>query len=189
MNILLASASKRRFELLTALGHEVTVKPADVVEVEEYEGRVDAEVALFNAKLKANYVFSHYGLLDSQMILGADTVVLVSGLLLGKAADKNEAEAMLEKLSGKTHVVATGYHLIGKDHRESRIVESQVEFRKLSLKEIKSYVSTNDWQDKAGAYGVQTLGASLVRKVNGSITNVIGLPIEELLLDARKFDS
>jgi septum formation protein len=187
MKILLASGSQRRLELLSALGHEIVVKPALVVEVIEHEGRTDEQVALVNARLKAHHVFLETGLLGCDILVGADTVVLVSGELLGKAEDQKEASLMLKKLSGQAHVVATGYCLIDKAGREiCGLVKSQVEFRALSDQEISSYVASNDWHDKAGAYGIQTLGAALVRKVDGSINNIIGLPIEELVADAKK---
>lgn len=190
MQILLASSSKRRLELLSAVGHQVLVIPADVVEVSEHEGQASKEVALVNAKLKARHVFLKHGLKGSDVLLGADTVVMLKQKLFGKAENAKEAHSMLKELSGQTHVVATGYCLINKNGQElCGIVETEVRFRELLDHEIASYVATNDWHDKAGAYGVQTLGASLVNKVMGSITNVIGLPVHEVLKDARKLAS
>jgi|HubBroStandDraft_1064217.scaffolds.fasta_scaffold317024_2 septum formation protein len=187
MKILLASASKRRFELLSSIGHEVLVKPADIIEISEHESLEKEEIALLNAKLKAEHVFSHYGLLDCDFVLGADTVVILQDKLFGKAFSYDEAFSMLKKLSAQTHIVVTGYFLIGKNNRViENLVKSEVTFRDLSEEEIKAYLKTYDWQDKAGSYGVQTLGASLVDKVFGSITNIIGLPVNELLIDARK---
>lgn len=187
MKILLASGSKRRFDLLTALGHDVRVVPADVVEVEEHEGRAELEVALINAKLKAHHVFKKHGLMGLELLVGADTVVFINNKLLGKASNNEMAKTMLLELSGQKHIVATGYCLINQSGQEiTGLVKSEVAFRKLSSLEIESYIKSGDWHDKAGSYGVQTLGAALVSHVSGSINNIIGLPIEELLSDAQK---
>ncbi len=187
MKILLASGSKRRLDLLSTLGHEVKVVPADVVEVEEHEGRADLDVALINAKLKAHHVFRKHGLMGLELLVGADTVVFINNKLLGKASSDEMARSMLSELSGQKHTVATGYCLINKDGQEiTGLVKSEVTFRKLSSVEIDAYIKSGDWHDKAGSYGVQTLGAALVNCVTGSINNIIGLPVEELLSDARK---
>lgn len=187
MRILLASASPKRWQLLTSLGHEVIVKPADVVELFELLGSNKEEVAFINARLKAHNIFSRYGLLDCDFVLGADTVALLDHEILGKPIDKAHAREMIGKLSGRTHTTVTGYCLIGKNgHELSRLVKSQVVLRKLDDDEISAYLATDDWQDKAGAYGIQGAGASLVNEVQGSITNVMGLPLEEMLEDARR---
>lgn len=185
MKILLASGSPRRRELLLALGHEVTAITPDVKEVTAREGLSPLELSLENARLKAHFIYQTYGLMGSDIIAGADTIVVCHNRIFGKPKNVTDAEAMLSELSDQTHQVITSYLLIGDHGQEaSRSVSSDVEFRALTAKEIKAYVKILEGFDKAGGYGVQGAGAALIRKVIGSITNVIGLPIEEFLLDA-----
>ena len=115
----------------------------------------------------------------SAVVLGADTVVVLKGEILGKPKNPESAAAMLKKLSGKTHLVLTGYAVITAKGVKKGIVKSKVKFNDLSEKLITDYVATGSPLDKAGAYGIQD-GFPLVKRYKGSLNNVIGLPIERL---------
>lgn len=110
-------------------------------------------------------------------MLGADTDVALDGRLLGKAEEEGGARERLETLSGRTHAVLGGVALVRGAGEWCEIVETQVRFRELSPAEIEVYVASGEWRDRAGAYAVQGLGASLVAGVEGDLSNVIGLPI------------
>ena len=115
------------------------------------------------------------------LILGADTAVVVDGRILGKPQSPDDARRMLTLLSGRSHAVLTGIALAG-THQSSRVVESQIEFRILSRREIDWYIRTGEPMDKAGAYGAQGIGSFLIQSVHGSYSNVVGLPLAETLL-------
>ena len=115
------------------------------------------------------------------LILGADTAVVVDGRILGKPQSPADARRMLTLLSGRSHGVLSGIALAG-THQSSRVVESQIEFRILSRREIDWYIRTGEPMDKAGAYGAQGVGSFLIQSVHGSFSNVIGLPLAETLL-------
>ena len=115
------------------------------------------------------------------MVLAADTVVALDGACLGKAADDEEACAMLSRLSGRGHAVHTAVVVQSGERSFSDVVTTSVRFRTLGSAEIERYVATGDPRDKAGAYGIQGAGGSLVAEVRGSYTNVVGLPLEQTL--------
>jgi septum formation protein len=198
--LVLASASPRRKELLSKEGIEIEVVPSNLEE-NLFPGEGPEDFALRVAQEKALFVaFKHPG----QWVLGADTIVVVpveaGRVVLGKPADSEEAIGMLQTLSGKTHEVITAVALVqvvltppyeqgqGLVHRvrsESFHVTTEVAFRDLSDREIRDYVATGEPMDKAGAYGIQGLGGNLVAAVQGSYTNVVGLPVEEVLSRLR----
>jgi septum formation protein len=121
-------------------------------------------------------------------LLVADTIVVLGHDVLGKPSSVSEAEGMLMRLSGKTHVVPTGvilgHHERGVWRRRLAIEETRVRFRRLSLAEIRAYVKSGEPMDKAGAYGFQAKGVRLIESIEGSYTNVIGLPVERLRAEA-----
>jgi septum formation protein len=176
--LILASASPRRRELLERVGVVFAVDPADTDETrapDEPPGAYAARVAEEKARTVAT---RHPG----AAVLAADTIVVVDGDVLGKAADEREARAMLERLSGRAHVVTTAVHLLAPVGGETAfVVHSEVEFRPLGARELDGYVASGEWRGKAGAYAVQGVGAGLVRAVRGSYTNVVGLPLVEVL--------
>lgn len=183
MKFILASNSPRRRELLETLGFSLRVLPSAVLEVEEGE---PLSVARQNAELKAHAVRERYGFFDADMIIGADTIVVLGKELLGKPLNADNARAMLKQLSGHTHQVITAFCLIARNEQtKSAVVKSEVSFRTLSSHEIDAYVRTQECLDKAGAYAVQGAGAALIKTIKGSITNIIGLPVEELLHEAQ----
>ncbi|MFH1076450.1 MAG: Maf family protein [Pseudomonadota bacterium] len=177
--LILASASPRRQELLKSAGIIFTVKPSGVDEARINEESPKAHVQRL-ALLKASEVAIGNG---KSWALAADTVVVIDGLILGKPKDQGHAKSMIFRLSGVTHTVLTGFCLRhhGLDKNYSDIVETKVTFRNISVPEIDWYVATGEPFDKAGAYAAQGKAMSFIRCVEGSYTNVVGLPLAEVL--------
>ncbi len=183
--IILASASPRRAELLKRIGIAFRVVPSDVDEA--LEGDLDARsLALKLACRKAMAVAARY---PGALVLAADTVVCCEGEILGKPEDHRDAARMLQLLSGRTHEVSTGVVLrreITGHHREE-VVTTRVTFRRLSREEILGYIATGEPFDKAGGYGIQGYGALLVEGIEGCYSNVVGLPLARLGEMLREF--
>lgn len=181
MHLILASASPRRAELLTSAGFRFEVRAADLDErvlpdetPHDYVRRLALE--------KARAVHEALGAAESDsLVLGADTTVVVDGEILGKAADEVEAAAMLRKLAGRTHQVTTAVALRGPGGAHGLDVTTEVDVVALDEPAIADYVLSGEWRGKAGAYAVQGIAGALVRAVRGSITNVIGLPLAEVV--------
>jgi septum formation protein len=176
--LILASASPRRAELLRQLGWAFQVVPSHLPEVQG-EHLSAGEVAQINAYRKARAVSKKH---PDLVTLGVDTVVALGTTIFGKPGTRAEAEEMLLALGGKTHIVATGVCLIHlRAHRQKSFVEqTEVSFRPLTLERVRQYHAAVDPLDKAGAYGIQEKGEWLVAAVAGSLSNVIGLPLERL---------
>ena len=173
--IILASASPRRRELLERLSlPELIIRPA---RGEERMPDTDdpAEIVRTLSRQKAEEVARDFE--KSDVIIAADTIVWFEGRALGKPKDAADAAAMLRRLSGRTHSVFTGVCVISGDSLLSEAEESLVRFRQMSEKEIASYVASGEPMDKAGAYGAQGLGGLFVERIEGSFSNVIGLPM------------
>lgn len=177
MRVILASASPRRQALLQQLGIEPVVQPASF---EEVGGRAELahEVALANAKGKCDTVYAEAG--DELPVVAADTIVVIDNVILGKPQDEAEAQAMLTRLSGRTHQVMTGVAVRYKGQQLAKVCTTDVSFRELTAAEIAEYIATKEPLDKAGAYGIQGRGAVLVEKINGCYNNVVGLPLTML---------
>lgn len=174
LKILLASSSPRRFELIRELGWDFKVANPTVVEDEESMNPVErVEV---NAQRKARSIEGCQGYL----IIGADTVVFHEGEILGKPGESGKAAMMLRKLSGKPHKVYTGVTILNSDTGEklTRHEETTVWFKELDDETIETYVATGEPLDKAGAYGIQGEAGALVDRIEGSYSNVVGLPLE-----------
>jgi septum formation protein len=173
--VVLASASPQRREMLQRLGIEFSVEIPGVEEITHGDPK---EVVLANALLKARSA-SRAGVLT----IGCDTDVVVEGHLIGKPEDEMRAHEYLAQLSGRTHEVVSGLALLGPEDDRVRTgtVETRVTFRPLEVSEIDAYVATGEWRGRAGGYAIQGVGASLVERVEGDISNVIGLPIGLLL--------
>lgn len=171
--------------MLERVGLPLEVHPADVDESEQ-QGETPAAYVARIARSKAISVARK----SEHWVLGADTTVTLDGAILGKAETPEEAAKMLRWLSGKTHQVLTAFVLIG--DREGRtviregLVSTGVTFIELDAAAIADYVASGEWRGKAGAYAVQGIGAALVKEVHGSITNVIGLPLVEVLAALRE---
>lgn len=185
MKILLASNSPRRKELLQILGYEILTIGSNVDEIDSISEISPIELAVKNAQLKSSKIYELHGLMKSDIIIAADTIVVLNNELFLKPNSEEDAVSMLKKLSGNVHQVITGYNLKTSLKEISGSVVSHVEFRELSEHEINSYISLGEWKDKSGGYGIQGAAASLVKEVRGSLSNIIGLPIEEILCDAR----
>ncbi len=176
--ILLASASPRRAELLAAAGIPFQVVPARVVEYAN-PGADPEDLVRRNAALKAREVAARF---PGEAVLGADTVVSLDGVVFGKPRDYDDAFAMLRGLSGRRHEVRTAVCLVRRDGGgEVFCVLSRVSFRRLSDADIRAYIRDVHVFDKAGAYAIQEEGERIVAGWEGSRTNVIGLPMEEVL--------
>lgn len=171
--LVLASASPRRRALLAAAGVDVDVRPADVDET-WFPGEAPRAYALRVAREKARAV-------DGDRVLAADTVVALDGGVLGKPRDVEEARAMLAALSGREHHVYTAVVLRDAHRERHRVVSTRVRFRPLQPRDLDWYVATGEPFDKAGGYGIQGHGGTLVDRLAGSYTNVVGLPLRETL--------
>jgi len=176
--IILASKSPRRQELLKLMDMEFEVVLKDVDESYP-EGLTPQEVAVYIARKKAEAFDQTVG--DDVVVLTADTIVCIDGLILGKPESSEHAVEMLKILSGKVHQVITGVCLLHKQRYNNFFDVSEVFFRNLSDQEIRSYVDEYNPLDKAGSYGIQErIGLIGIQRINGSYTNVVGLPTEKL---------
>ncbi len=182
-DLILASASPRRRELLMSLGLTLAIEPVDIDEavragepVRDYATRMAAE--------KGEAALARLGS-PKLAVLAADTVVSLANQILGKPADEVEAAAMLGTLAGHRHEVLTAYRICFGEQRVERLVSTQVSFRSLDAKEVAAYLASGEWQGKAGAYAIQGIAGAFVTDVRGSFTNVVGLPLAEVLADLR----
>ncbi|MFD0941831.1 Maf family protein [Pedobacter boryungensis] len=175
-SIILASKSPRRQELMRLIGLEFTIELKEVDESYP-EGLTPAQVAVHISEQKAKA----FGNAEHKIVITADTIVALDGEILGKPTDKAHAQEMLRKLSGRTHEVYTGVTLI-KDHKLVSFYDlTQVHCKEVSDEEIDFYIDNYQPYDKAGAYGVQDWwGLVVVKRIEGSYTNVMGLPTEKL---------
>jgi len=190
--IYLASQSPRRMELLKSIELEFVVRPSAVDEIIDYDASPDLLV-LALAGQKAEDVFNTLIKENAQpfVVIGADTMVVLNGRLMGKPVDDDDAKKMLSSLSGNTHSVFTGVRVIKSDSTSEKTVLNAVEktlvtFRKLEESEIEAYIATREPMDKAGAYALQGIGSALVTRVEGCYTNVIGLPIPTIVSMLRE---
>ena len=185
---MLASASSRRLDLLRALGLDPEVRHSGIPE-EPLPGESAEAHVLRLAEAKGRAVADA---LDggSHLILAADTAVILEDVVLGKPADRDEAVAMLTDLAGRAHVVLTGVFVLRTDdgRHAGHVERTKVRFRDYGEAMIRWYVGTGEPMDKAGAYGIQTRGALLTEGIEGSWTNVVGLPTERLPALLRAID-
>ena len=196
MRLVLASASPRRAELLRSAGFEFETLAVDLDErvgpgeaPEDYVRRLAAEKSARAMERACEAVsgFRQTGATDKGpaeaghaaqlVILGADTVVVVDGMILGKPRDDEDAISMLRRLAGRPHQVLTGVSLRGSAREVSRVETTTVDFSPLTAADIRWYVETGEGRDKAGAYAIQGLAARFIRGIHGSYSNVVGLPI------------
>ena len=172
----LASQSPRRTELLTQVGIDHTVVSSSYEEPNE---GYDSPIVMVKAQAlgKARCAV---GIPKGGIVLGADTIVVLDNEVLGKPQDEADARKMLERLSGRSHSVVTGVALLIKGDEVVFHNETKVYFKELAPFEIESYIASGEPMDKAGAYGIQGKGALWVEKIEGSYTNVVGLPVEHV---------
>lgn len=174
--IILASSSPRRRELLQTAGLEFEIHVKDVDESVP-EGTLPAEAAKMTAAKKAAAVAQEH---INDIVIGADTIVVANGKILGKPKNKADAAAMLRMLSGIEHEVITGVCIKCDETSHSFAQISKVKFYNLTDEEIESYVATGEPMDKAGAYGIQGRGCTLVEHIAGDYFNIVGLPVAEV---------
>jgi septum formation protein len=176
MRLILASQSPRRAELLRLAGFTFDVVVADVDERVRDNEPAAAYVRRLAAEKSAAAMPGAIGR-DAAVILGADTAVVVDGEILGKPRDDEDAARMMRRLSGRWHEVVTGISLRSGACEVGRVETTRVEFSELSEAEIAAYVASGEGRDKAGAYAIQGLASRFVRRIEGSYTNVVGLPV------------
>ena len=176
--IVLASASPRRSELMELAGIPFSVVPAHINE-EVLPGEQPNDHVMRLSREKAQAVTARA---EGRLFIGADTVVVLDGRIMGKPSDEREAHEMLSALSGRTHEVITGFTLFDRESGVclSRSVGTEVTFRAIGDGEIRAYIASGCPMDKAGAYAIQGRAVHFVRSIHGSYTNVIGLPMAEL---------
>jgi nucleoside triphosphate pyrophosphatase len=181
-DLVLASASPRRRELLERIGLVLQVTPVDLDETPR-PGESARPYAQRLAAEKCAAAAAQLG--DEVPVLAADTVVVLEGAIFGKPGDDAEAAAMLGRLSGRRHEVITAYHIRHRGAAVERAVTTAVTFRLLSPAEVDAYVASGEWRGKAGGYAVQGIAALFTTELRGSLTNVIGLPLAEVVADLR----
>lgn len=185
--LILASASPRRAELLRQMGLDFKVLPSDTAEI-HHDQLTAREAAQINAYRKARTVAKKY---PDALVLAADTLVVLETVLFGKPANLEAAYEMIEKLQGHTHQVVTGICLMHlREHRHSVFAETtHVTFRPLDAVAIRRYLTRVNPLDKAGAYAIQEHGDLIVERINGSYSNVVGLPVERLTEELRNWSN
>lgn len=185
-DIILASNSPRRKELLSGLDIKYQVKTLPDIDESYPENLKGADIAVYVAEEKASAYKDH--LQDNTLLITADTIVVLDDKVYGKPRDTEEAKQMLRELSGKTHEVMTGVCITTKDKKRSFAVSSEVRFARLKEEEIEYYVEKYKPLDKAGAYGVQEwIGYIAVEYISGSYFNIMGLPIQRLYQELKEF--
>jgi septum formation protein len=177
--LILASKSPRRYELLKKVGLEIDVIPSRVEE-DFVTGESPRKHVLRLAEAKALDVGNQH---PDRWVIGADTIVYVDHTILGKPKSREEAKRMLGRLSGKEHRVLTGFSVLHLERgkRDKEAVQTAVKVKKLAQTEMEWYIQTGEPFDKAGGYAVQGIGSFMIESIRGSYTNVVGLPICELI--------
>lgn len=170
MRVVLASGSPQRREILAKLGVEFEVS---VPGVEELSGGDPAHEVVENARLKAAAVEAPPGAL----VIACDTDVVLDGKLLGKPADAAEARRYLDRMSGRPHEVLSGLVVLEGGEERSGMERTEVVFKALDEATKRRYVAFGEWQGRSGGYAIQTLGSTLVERIEGSVSNVVGLPV------------
>jgi nucleoside triphosphate pyrophosphatase len=173
--VLLASGSPQRREILAKLGIEFEVEVPGVEELDRGEA---AELVVENARRKARAVAkAEAGEEPGTLIIACDTDVVLDGEVLGKPADAGEARAYLDRMSGRAHLVMSGLVVLRDGEERSGLERTEVVFKPLSEPEKQRYVNFGEWRGRSGGYAVQTLGSTLVERLEGSVSNVVGLPV------------
>ena len=184
-NIILASSSPRRKDLLSKLNIDFQTVPAQCEEKME-PGEEPLRMARRLSKEKAGSLVSRY---PRHIIMGADTFVTLGKEVLGKPHTKKKAKEMLDSISGRTLRVITGFTIWDseRDKVTSKTVQTKVIFKKLTSSEIKKYIATGEPLDKAGAFAIQGMGGVFIKRLQGSHTNVVGLPLYEVAEELKKY--
>ncbi|WP_191555904.1 Maf family protein [Metabacillus idriensis] len=181
-HLILASGSPRRKELLENVRVPFTVVISDVEEVVDPK-LPPSEIVMSLAEQKAAAVADRF---NESIVLGADTVVVYNGEILGKPANTEEAKRMLTKLSGNTHQVLTGVAILFQKEKILFYEQTDVTFWTISEEEIEDYIETEEPMDKAGSYGIQELGSLFVKEIKGDYFSVVGLPVARTVRELKK---
>lgn len=181
--IILASASPRRRELLSLITTDFEVTTADVDETTDENETAENTVMMLSSKKASAVSVLNRG----RIVIGADTIVVCDGKILGKPESRENAKEMLRMLSGRTHQVLTGVTITDGEKTETFFVASDVTFFDLTDEEISAYVETGESDDKAGSYGIQGKGSLLVEKICGDYFNIVGLPVSVLNKKLNEF--
>lgn len=176
MKYILASASPRRKELFSKIADEFEICPSNISETVP-DGLQAEKQPEYLAKIKAEDIAKKH---PEDIVVGADTSVILGDEILGKPKDRKDAKRMLNALSGKTHKVITGCAVVKKGVTESFSVTTEVTFHLLDKNDVEQYLDTDEPYDKAGSYGIQGLAMIFVKEINGDYYNVVGLPINHL---------
>ncbi len=182
ISLVLASSSPRRKELLSNLGLNFEVVPANIDETVQ-AGETAAKLVKRLAKQKAKSVAALH---PQALVIAADTVVVLKGQILNKPIDEQENRQFIEELSGQTHQVFTGHCLVYLGQLCSKITRTNVTFRQLNTREIDHFIASGEGLDKAGGYAIQGLGAALVSRIEGCYTNVVGLSLGTVIESATE---
>lgn len=183
-NIILASASPRRRELLKLICEDFKSVSPDVDETVPAQVEI-LERPQFLAVKKAMHIWGC--LSEKAVVIGCDTGVFIDDEMLGKPKDEEEAFSMLKKLQGKDHLVVTGCCITDGTHKREFSVTSRVFFYPLSDEDIRDYIATGEPMDKAGAYGIQGKGSLLIEKIQGDYFNIVGLPLSAITRELKAF--
>jgi septum formation protein len=192
VDLILASASPRRRELLERMGLTLQVLPADLDET-PHPGERPADyvrrIAAAKCDLIADRLAGARGEDATPPVVGADTTVIVDDRILGKPRDQDEARAMLTVIAGRRHEVTTAYKIRHGERAAERAVTTVVAVRALRAAELDAYLACGEWRGKAGGYAVQGIAGAFISELRGSHTNVIGLPVAELLADLQALEA
>ncbi|MCR5225742.1 MAG: Maf family protein [Eubacterium sp.] len=181
--IILASKSPRRKELLGHITNRFTIVPAEGDEV--HVGNTPEEIVQNLARAKASEVYSRFSDKENLLVIGADTIVVLDSVILGKPKDRDAAYDMLRSLSGRTHKVMTGVALKSSSNEKVFCEITEVEFCGISDAEIEEYIESGDPFDKAGSYGIQGDFAKYVKGIKGDYFNVVGLPVARIYQELK----
>ncbi|SER92443.1 Maf family protein [Salipaludibacillus aurantiacus] len=181
---ILASQSPRRKQLLEQAGLSFSIIPSSIEETVPNHYSPEETVALLAYQKAADVLKDH----RDSVVLGADTIVSLDGTILGKPANDEDARAKLHLLSGRTHQVLTGVAILSSEKEVTFTAQAQVSFYSLSDEEIDNYIRSGEPSDKAGAYGIQGLGATFVEKVEGDYFAIVGLPIAKVSRALKSFN-
>lgn len=186
-DLILASASPRRRELLQTLGLVLAVEPVDIDETAR-EGEPVRDYVVRMAAEKCDAAVVRRGATELA-VLAADTIVSIGNDILGKPADEAQASAMLQRLAGHRHEVLTAYRIRLGERTVERLVTTFVNFRAIDAQEVAAYLASGEWRGKAGGYAIQGIAGCFVTDLRGSFTNVVGLPLAEVIADLRAIEA
>lgn len=176
-NVILASASPRRKELLKKIITDFAIIPSDIAE--NYPSSLNkTDIALYLSNLKAYDVYSKN---VNSLVIGVDTIVVIDNVILGKPVNREHAKDMLRMLSGKMHYVITGVSVYYNNQKYQINSINKVYFKTLTENEIDEYLSIDEYKDKAGSYAIQGIASKFIRGIDGDFDNVVGLPVTRLL--------